>query len=103
MSKGAYCLIYHFAKKFRQSKGNSTLLSYNQTFTIFLFISEIVAKYHSGKRAKRHYRRQAWSSRYSRPLDQFVGLHFPFFFFVSYISSSRKERSIKYNFKWWFS
>ena len=29
MSKGAYCLIYHFAKKFRQSKGNSTLLSYN--------------------------------------------------------------------------
>ena len=29
MSKCAYCLIYHFAKKFRQSKGNSTLLSYN--------------------------------------------------------------------------
>ena len=38
MSKGAYCLIYHFAKKFRQSKGNSTLLSYNAIKLIHFLI-----------------------------------------------------------------
>ena len=100
--KNSWNFAYIKAAQCRTTFILTRFLTENSKFKFwqFFLISATVAQYHSGKRAKRHHRRQAWNSCYSRPLDQFVGLHFAFVFFVCLLW---KERSIKYNFKWWFS